>query len=125
MCSVIAFGIVYMRVNYALSLSKICWLVKVCVKFNKGNRTLLGENLKNWAFVSFTRCFSSVVDYVNYFFRAVNSRRLNWRRYHKDRGRCKQNARGGISWAAATGKNRKEGGKETLLQVCDESLARM
>jgi hypothetical protein len=65
------------------------------------------------------------VDYVNYFFMAVNSRRLNWYRYHKERGRCQQNASGGTSWEAATGKNRKEDWKVTLLQVCDELLARM
>jgi len=29
---------------------------------------------------------------------------LSWFRYHKDRGRCKQNARGGTPWEAATGK---------------------
>jgi len=79
----------------------------------------------NWVFVSFIRCFSSVVVWVNYFFRAVNSRRLNCYSYHKDRSRCKQNTRKGTSWETATGNNWKEDGKETLLQVCDEFLARM
>jgi hypothetical protein len=81
----------------------------VCVKFNKGNSTLLGENLKMiiLALLSFKRCFSSIVNWVNYFFRAVNSRRLNWYRYHKDRSRCKENAREGTSWEAAAGKKSK------------------
>jgi hypothetical protein len=44
----------------------------------------------NWVFVSFIRCFSSVVDSVNYFFRAVNSRNrsfcvhVTWKDRRKD-----------------------------------------
>jgi hypothetical protein len=38
----------------------------------------------------------------------VNSRRLNWDICRKERGRCKQNARGGTSWEAATGKIEKK-----------------
>lgn len=48
--------------------------------------------------------------------------------YNKDRGRCKQNARGGISWEAATGKKSKrrwEGNTVTGLRriACEDVKA--